>query len=329
MILFLYNIQFLGAVTCLALGFFVFMQSRREVHRLMFLLLCILLFVVFISAIAGYRSGSKEGIILWSQIGSFAVNLFYAANLHFCLLLLKRKIPWWIIPLLYLPSIVIIVAYALDPLSIINFVSYDGEWKLMPNYRSPWFYAATGSVILYVIASVIVILFMATNAVSNKEKRQAKFLIANLSLSIVIGIFGLWVIPYFNYRIPNLAAAYHAVYVFGLFVSVFYYRFLEFKPSIVAEEIIANIGDMVILLNSDGNVTAGNAAFWQTIGSDQDKYLGLPLWRFVHDNDDVGADIQRMKSGETRKLQRPIRYRVRGNERVGCINLIRIKGQIP
>ncbi|HOT46750.1 MAG TPA: LuxR C-terminal-related transcriptional regulator [Spirochaetota bacterium] len=308
--IFLYNLEFLGIIICLFLGFYAIVRDRRSIQRRLFFIICILLALANLTAILGYTAPSRECIFFWSQSGSCLVNSFYAVNLHFYLNLLRKKPPPWVIPLLYVPALVIIVAFALDPLSVLDYTFLAGEWKMIPNYGSRWFYAAAGYVVLYTLFAVVAIAAFGIGAESNKEKLQAKLLMANLILSTLIGIFGLWVIPFFDYRIPNIGAAYHLAYAVGLFFSVFYLKFLDLKPSIVAEEIIANIGDMVVLLGPDLKVLSANAAFQETLGYSRGGLEGRHVRDIIDEQDDIAADIDLLKKGPARKLQRPLRYRI-------------------
>jgi PAS domain S-box-containing protein len=305
-----YNLEFLGLLICLFLGLYVIAGDRASGKRRLFFIICMLLTLANLSAMFGYNARSREGIFFWSQAGSCLVNSFYAVNLHFYLKLSRKKPPPWVTPLLYVPALVIIVVFALDPLSVLDYTSHAGEWKLVPNYGSPWFYAASGYVVAYTLFAVIAIAAFGIGAELNKEKLQAKLLMANLILSTLIGIIALWVIPYFDYRVPNVGAAYHLVYAVGLFFSVFYLKFFDLKPSIVAEEIIANIGDMVVLLGPDLKVLSANAAFQETLGYSRDGLEGRHVRDLIDERDDIAADIDLLKKGLESKLQRPLRYRI-------------------
>lgn len=315
MTIIIYNLQFFGLIICLVLGIKVLVADWRSTQGRLFFVICILLACANVTAMLGYASNSREGIFFWSQAGSCLVNTFYAVNLHFYIVLLKRKIPRWTIFLLYIPPLVIIIVFALYPLSVLDYVLHEGHWKLVPNYESPWFYAAAGYVVAYVILAVIAIVAFGARSRSKKEKLQAKLLIGNLALSTIIGMLGLWVIPYFDYRIPNVGAAYHLVYAIGLFLSVYYLRFLEIRPSIVADEIIANIGDMVLLLGPDGRVISANAAFRETLAYGSDDVNGIHAQELFHPGDDIARDVELLQSGTAQKIQRPIRYRLFGKNR--------------
>jgi len=295
---------------CLILGIKVLAEDWRSTRGRLFFVICILLACANVAAMLGYGSNSREGIFFWSQAGSCLVNTFYAVNLHFYLVLLKRKIPRWIIFLIYIPPLVIIVVFALAPLSILDYILHEGQWKLVPNYGSPWFYAASGYVIAYVIFAVITIIIFSAGSQTKKEKLQAKLLMANLALSTIIGMLGLWVIPYFNYRIPNVGAAYHLVYAIGLFLSVYYLKFLEIEPSIVADEVIAHIRDIVLLLGPDCRVISVNVAFRETLAYASKDVYGKLAQELFHPEDDITQNVEFLRSGADQTIQRSIRYRL-------------------
>ncbi len=311
----LYNIAFAGALMCLILGFYVIAQNRRSVQRRIFLLICVSLSILNLVALPAYSADTKEGVFFWTQFASICVNIFYALNLHFYLNLLKKKTPVRALMLIYAPALVIIAMYALHPLLFLDYKPYEGGWKLVPNYGSPWFYASAGYVVLYAFLSIAAIIAFRKNATSNKEKLQANLIMANLALSTCIGVLGLWVLPYFNYKIPNVGPTYHIVYVLGLFYSVFYLKFLDLKPSIVADEIISNISDMVLLLGPDLRVLSANAVLLETLSLGADEISRKKYPELVYDGDGILADMDRVRNREAGSVRRALRYRINRNKK--------------
>ena len=308
---FLY-IAFAGSLACFALGLYVLLPNRsRPIHRL-FAGICFILSILNIVSLPAYTAGTRESVFFYTQIASCAVNLFYSMNLHFYLVLLvKKKVKLPVLCAVYFPALLIIVIYAFDPILILDYVRYGEQWKLIPEYDSPWFYIASGQVVWYTAATVAVIAYFGFRSGTNKERLQARWLIANLALSTLVGVLGMWVIPYFKPDVPNVGPTYHLPYVAGLYFAVFRYKMMEMRPSIVADEIIAHIGDLVLLLDPGMRIISVNEQCRDVIGLDTVRAAGMPFRDIVVNGDEI--EVPGVSNGG--KLQRRITYHGRG-ERV-------------
>lgn len=294
----LYLVAFSGSMACIMMGLYVISLNRFETrHRLLFLI-CLSLSILNLVFIPAYTALERRDVFFWTQIASCCVNTFYALNLHFHIdLVIKRKLRLHEALCLYLPPLVIIFVFAINPLSVLDYVLFEDEWKLVPNYRSFWFYAAAGYVVLYVIATLSAIVVFRRNAVLNKEKSQAKLLVANLALSTTVCAVGIWIVPFFNYTIPNIGPTFHLVYVAGLFYSVFHFRFMELKPSIVAGEIISGISDMVLLLDRNFTVLSANRKTEEILARSANLLAGESFADLVEEREAVISGMRNLLDG--------------------------------
>ena len=85
--------------------------------------------------IPAYSAPDKTGVMFWSEIAFCLVNTFYAINLHFYIdLVFKKKIKKWGMILIYIPSVLISMQFIISPYTILDYVNYNGQWKLIPAY---------------------------------------------------------------------------------------------------------------------------------------------------------------------------------------------------
>lgn len=286
-------IAFTVSLTCLVLGFIVLFRDRKSRSHRLFFLICLTLSFLNMISIPAYSAPDKPGVMFWNELAAWFVNPFYAVNLHFYLdLIFKKKIRLWKMILIYTPPVLINVLFLVSPYSILDYTRYGGQWKLVPAYGNPCFYMASGYVILYAAITVFVIVLYLKRAEYNKERKQAVWLMMNLILSTAIGTAGLWVIPFFNFRVPNIGPTYHLFYVAGLFYSVYRFRFMELNPSIVADEIISHINDMVILLDNKLRVISVNTAARKSLGLIPADITGKSFSDLIHEQDFI-ANISR------------------------------------
>jgi len=248
--------------------------------------------------IPAYSAPDKAGVMFWTEIAAWFVNPFYALNFHFYIdLLFKKRIKLWGIILIYTPPVLINILFIISPYSILDYVQYNGQWKLVPAYGNLWFYIASGYVLIYAAVTVFFLVLYLNRAGSIKERKQAVWLMMNLVISTSIGAAGLWVIPYFNFRIPNIGPTYHLFYAAGLFYSVYSFRFMELTPSIVADEIISHINDMVILLDGELRIVSVNTAAQRSLGFNEADIKGKYFPDLIHEKDLIINIFSNIKSG--------------------------------
>ncbi len=303
-------IAFTVSLTCLVMGFIVlFRERRRRSHRLFFLI-CLSLSFLNLVSIPAYSATDKAGVMFWTEVAAWFVNPFYAVNLHFYLdLVFKKKLRLLKMIPIYAPPVLINLLFLRYPYSVLNYAQYEGQWKLVPAYGSPWFYVASGYVLLYASITVLVIVLYLKRSVYNKERKQAFWLMMNLVISTAIGTAGLWVIPFFNFRIPNIGPTYHLFYVAGLFYSVYRFRFMELNPSIVADEIISHISDMVILLDSELRVVSLNTAALKSLGYIQADITGKYFPDLVHEKESILNAFRKITSAGVSSIGLMTRYK--------------------
>ncbi len=268
-------IAFTGSVACLFTGLYVFTRYMRSRSHFLFFMICLSLSLLNMFFIPAYASATREGILFWTEFASVCVNFFYAFNLHFYIELnVKRKLNALVTALLYLPGLFIIIFFALRPLSVLDYVMYQGSWKMVPAFGSIYFYAASGYALLYCSATLVMILLFIRRASCMKEHKQGVWLLFNFGFSTALGAAAMWVIPFFNYNIPNIGPLYHLLYTAGLIYSVFKFKMMELKPAIVAEEIIAHIDDMVLLLAPDLKITFANVKAESLLAAENSPLTG-------------------------------------------------------
>lgn len=303
-------IAFTVSITCLVLGLIVLSRDRKSRSHHLFFLICLTLSFINMISIPAYSAPDKSGVIFWTEVAAWFVNPFYAVNLHFYIdLIFKKKIILWEMILIYAPSVIINILFLISPYSILDYVQYNGQWKLIPAYGNPWFYIASGYVLVYASITVSIIVVYLKRAKYNKERKQAVWLMMNLVISTAIGTTGLWVIPFFDFRVPNIGPTYHLFYAAGLFYSVYRFRFMELNPSIVADEIISHINDMVILLDSELRVVSVNTAAEKSLGLSPADITGEFFPDLIHEKDFIINTFSNIMSGTGKNIGFMTRYK--------------------
>jgi DNA-binding CsgD family transcriptional regulator len=248
------------AFCCIVLGIFAYLQDTRKiVNRLFFIMTISLSGFIFLTDLC-FFAVTKENLRFFYKLASFFFSSYFVINLHFNIIITKNKLKLWKCLLLYIPVPVLIYLTVFDYSLFSDFIFHKDHWDFIPAYGTFGFYFYNIYFLSYTIASLLVVEIFRRRASSNKEKRQAviintgyfiSMLIAHLSALILprLYIFGLSAI------IPNILIIYLAV----IFFAVFRLKFMDLTPSIMADEIIENISDMILLLDTDYKIKKTNS----------------------------------------------------------------------
>ncbi len=234
-------------LSCLILGFYVLFQDSKNTINILFFLICVSISFWNLCTIYGYHAVSKQYVEFWLKIGACCVIPFFALGLHFCYFLTqKRKLKIHKLIFIYLPALLILVTIINRYSLFFYYIPVNGRWKFTPAFQSIFFYFMMAYTVIYSLISMSLVLIYGKNATLRKERKQALWLTLTVAAMIIIGTSSRYLLPFFHIdQVPDIGATFFIIFVFGLYYSIFHYKFLIIKPSIIADEIISNISDMV------------------------------------------------------------------------------------
>ncbi|MFA6506979.1 MAG: LuxR C-terminal-related transcriptional regulator [Treponemataceae bacterium] len=238
------------SVNCLFLGIIALQGKSRRVTRCLFFLMCCCLAWFLLTAGLSVSGGDKREVVFWYHLSAFGFAPFYALNLHFFINLtygprIRRKEF-----LLYLPIPIIILATFFSHSLFNDFIFINGYWRFSPAYSSPWFWVYVLYIFPYTAAVMPIIHLRARRTGLARHRKQAFFITIFTTANMLIGGFAdtvLTGIP--SYVLPPLGPLTMGIYVFGLWISLMRFNFLEPTPAMVADTVIDNIQEMVFLLD--------------------------------------------------------------------------------
>jgi DNA-binding CsgD family transcriptional regulator/PAS domain-containing protein len=257
--------------------------SRRE-NRLFLYLLLSHAWVVFITVFV-YSAPSKESIVFWYKMTTPGLALFHALNLNLYLALDNRKLKYWQYALLYLPAPLVVYAILFDVCLFSDFIYNDGSWIFISAQGYFWFYFYVGYVSLYSLASLVIMFRRMRRSITIKERRQALvFFLAMLSLLVIVLPIDFMIEKYFHTRIPAIGPLVQGIlYVPAVWFAMIRYRLFNFTSSLMADEIIMHIQEMVILLGPDLRILSANAYAGTLLGIPPDGLKGRDVGEILDD----------------------------------------------
>jgi DNA-binding CsgD family transcriptional regulator len=308
-------ILLVSSVLWIFLGIRALMYSHKNKLNLLFSLICLSVTIYQILIGICYSLNTNEHLYLLTKLAFLALYLFFPLNTHFYLALSNTRMKAWHLCLNYIPVIIIYIAY-LAGLSIFSdFVKYKGEWVGIYKINS-WLYINIIYYLLNFLISFLIIFKWGKNTKVKKEKIYAKFILIFFSLLLSSGfILGL-ILPllgiYDYFAVTDISFYF---YIFGLFYLVSKFRFLAVTPALVAEDILAHISDMVILLDTKLRITMVNNSFKRFFEKNNEQITGVKFSEIIYSHENIDEMFYNFLNEKENSIQTRLFYKKR-SERI-------------
>ena len=305
------TVMSLIAAGCLLLGLYILWIDRNNHLNRLFGFICFIVSLWHIAAVIGYSSSSHDVIITATVFASFICLTFISANLHVGIhLSLQRKPSRLEAVLMYVPAFFFTVFIAFSPAMFFNYVRHDGAWKFVPSYESPWFYVIMCLIIAYMAAFILLLAVRRKKAGSNRERRQLDVIMgAFIATSIIVNLTQ-FLVPWFRlHAIPDIGPSGHALYLVGLYYAVFRLRFMRNRLTISADELIANISDMVFITDRDDTIVSMNDPARRAIAAGGALSGAQRLYDVIRESAATREAFARLSAGESQSENTRITYR--------------------
>lgn len=304
-----------GSLCCIVLGIYVLSQDfRKTLNRMFFLMSLSLAGFIFISNIC-YAAESIEILLTRYKISSFFFGSYFALNLHFNVIFTRHRLNHWQTALLYLPAPVVVITTLTDQSLFANFIHNGNGWDFVPAYNSFGFYFYLVYVTIYMLISIILMELYRRRTRLKKERLQAKIINAAYCITMTFGSIFAFLFPYFDiYSLSQLGPNTYLIYYLAIFYSVFRLGFLNLTPSIMADEIIENIGEMILLLKNDWQIAMGNRNSLEVLGIVPESLSKMSFYDIVRDSETVHNRIDGYLAGDDKSVFIRITYTNNGND---------------
>jgi len=193
----------------------------------------------------------------------------------------------------------VIYAIVFDVCLFSDFIYNDGSWIFVTAHGYFWFYFYVVYVLLYSLAALLIMFRRMRRSVAIKERRQARvFFLAMLSLLVVVLPVDFLIEKYLHTKIPAIGPLVQGIfYVPGVWYAISRYRLLHITPSLMAEEIIMHIQEMVILLRPDLKILSVNTRAETLLGVPADSLKGRDVGSILADPEYVAEEIHTVFTG--------------------------------
>ena len=297
-------------------GFYILALNPRKGLNQLFFIITLCLSIICISSINIQLTQNEESAQLWYKISIIASVHFFTLTLFLCSLLtdffsLKKLI----VIIIYLPPLIFSYFIITAP-SMVEFFQYNNSWRIAKVHYILLYYPIMIYFIVYLVGYLMILFIWSIIVHSIKKRMQALILLCTLFVSITINIIDLLLLKntmyLMKFHIPGLEAFYYMIWILGVAYVMIKYRFLTITTEMVSKDIIANIEESIILLNTRFEVITINDKTKRLIK--QKKLSKNNLSTIIKEYNSITEEMKNMIQGEFSNFSCRIHFKEKGGD---------------
>jgi len=236
-------ISLIAVFVYIYIGLYSFNHNRKSKINRVFLLLCASYAVWSFAYAFAYLSNNYYVFSIWNKISAVGWCSFSAITLYLVLLIIENKFVKYKLVKVFIFSPAFIFLYmaiflfgvGIHTSPIIEDIFYIGDF--LYNF-------------IYLLTSIILILFWGIKTESRRIKIQSKILIISSSVPFLLNLLTQNILPILGYKnFPLMGQLYAMVMIIGTYIVIERYKFLKIPIKVVLEEVENRIIDMIIVVN--------------------------------------------------------------------------------
>ncbi|MFC1669484.1 LuxR C-terminal-related transcriptional regulator [Spirochaetota bacterium] len=299
------------------MGIYVLNLNRKSPANHLFLAVCAVMAVWSFFSIYLYKAESPEQFLFWLKIVLVPNVLFYAMVLHFSLELtgfFRKRPVLHIIPFLFV--IPILYGYFAEPIFINNLIWTGYSWAIIPKYSPISFKLSVLYRAVCIIISVILIFKWSKAAPTNKEKKQGRTIAVTMTVSYILIVIHLYLLPIMNLKIRGIFQLYYLIWIGGIWYSIVRYHYLKISPEMVSECILSNIDRSIILLDENFCIKRINAKTEEMIDNSMEEMAGRDIADIVKEGGEIKQHLKVLAREGHESLSCRLNYKTDTDETV-------------
>lgn len=264
----------------LSLGIYaISREPHSPLNRVFFFFAIALAIWTFAYAFVYPIDASPRWIWFWFKLSSLGWISTPAICLHFGLVLTgkDRTMKKWMFALIYLPAVVEIIKINTGILTAQAFeLSRFGMVEVISS-KQIWFWIHTLYYCSYLLTFFAIVARWGKRSSKLKEKRQARIIVWSGLPIMLPGLMSNLFLPAMGHKFPALSPIMGLIWAFAFLYAINKYKLMSLTSRLVADEILAQVTDMVILADLSGNVLSANNKAADILGYAIDEMKGMPL----------------------------------------------------
>jgi len=280
---------------------------HSSVNRL-FCLICLSIGIFHASLGIGYAQETNRHVFLLANIAYFGMYFFFPLNLHFYLVLSRTRISRWLLVVAYAPAVILNTAQLFGYSIFRDIVKRQGEWIGLYDYGI-CFYAYVIYSLSLVLISLYVLFQWWKHTALNKEKIYSKIIFSIFTVFYFPGLLVTIILPMLGiYDIQAMGQVGFYFYFFGLFYLISKFRFMNVNYSLMADDILSNINEMVLFLDMRFIIITANRRTGELLSLQPDGLAGSRFSDIIS-GEDIVETLQDFLEGNESYLQLRLFYK--------------------
>lgn len=257
-------------------GYMLYINPRVKINRIFYLITLSLSIWALCFAMA-IIAPDLQNALFWRRISSLGWGPFYALMAHFTIMLTRNKnnknenpeIKIWQYIFFYAPALIIVYAYGISTeLSAQNYhlIKTVLCWRNI-TINSTWDYFFCLYYIGYSCLGIFLLIQWRQKSSLIREKKQATLIIASFLICLILGsTTDIFIDYYTGIVLPECGVIFLLIPITVIWNSIKKYGLMTLSPGNIAEDIIVNMNDGLILLDSNGAIKMMNPSSEKLLG---------------------------------------------------------------
>lgn len=267
-------ISILAFSMCFFLGAFIYQKnSRNELNKMVALLSVLVGFLALVEFL--YRQAPNyQTAFFWLKISTiwpFVPSVLL--NIALVLTLKEDTLKHKYYYLIYLPAIIITTLSLTTGLLLNGAVHTYWGWTysypenpILFNLMSLWTIVAA-----FTAGSLVFVHYIKSGSM---VKIEAKYLFIGLFIPLLLSLLIDLIIPTFYIRVPEMTLTLSSIGIAIISYGIWKYQFPSLTSSVVAEKIVSNMSNFLLLLDSMGKINSINKSTTDLLGYEENELLG-------------------------------------------------------
>ncbi len=292
------------------LGIKTLLRDYKNKTYIIFSLICLAMIVWGGTAAVAYSFKSYENNLTIMRIAYLGAYFYFPLNLHFCFLISRYKIKTWAIAACYLPALILNICNFLGYLIYSEFSKYQDEMIVILDKGSVSLYFYILSILFYFSFSFLVIYKWGRQTRFNKERIYSRFILILLTVNYIGALIATLILPLFGiYSLQAFGVVFFNLYVGGLYYLITKFRFMNLDYSLMADEIVSNLNDIVILLDPGMRVAQVNSKYEQLFSTDGSILKDKSYYDLVVEKEHLKNGFEELDKSRIKSFTMRITYR--------------------
>ncbi len=256
----------------ICMGIYVIRRNPKEALSRVFLCMtCALAIWAFAYSFVypAANLADKDFIWFWYRVAALGWCTVPSIYLHFALTLSQQDYwfkKWWFRLLVYLPAVIFTYQAFTGILLVVDFKAVANYTVEIMQTDTLWYVANMAWYLLYMTIAFTVIALWGKRSTDKRVKKQTRIILSTGIFTTAVGIAINFISPLFSVELPATAPIVGIVWAFGMWYAISKYQLMQLSVAIAAEEILTNMVNILILVDSEGKITKSNLQAQRILG---------------------------------------------------------------